>query len=153
MSTDREVTEKTDTVQTLQTVDTLQTDTVQTLQTDTLQHLLQKLRAKLHKEFQWYTDTLLQGGSLAVRVAYRVHCAAEVLNAVDGAEVREDPVLGAPMCCIGASLYTDADIEALLDAEWLLDDLYDAWCKLTHTDDTDTTLSAYLLLTADRADT
>lgn len=146
MSTDREVTEKTDTVQ------TLQTDTVQTV--DTLQHLLQKLRAKLHKEFQWYTDTLLQGGSLAVRVAYRVHCAAEMLDAVDGAEVREDPVLGEPMCYIGASLYTAADIERLLGVEYLLDDLYDTWCGMEHSwEEWNDTVDRYLLLTADRADT
>lgn len=102
-------------------------DTLATLQTK-----LSLLQAKLHKEFRWYCDTILQGGSLAVRVAYRVHTATEVVNMVDDGEVRTDPALGEPMCYIGESLYTESDIDTLLTVEYLLDDLYDAWCGMSH---------------------
>ena len=101
----------------------------------TLQAKLTKLQAKLHKEFRWYCDTILQGGSLAVRVAYRVHLASEVLTMVDRGEVRDDLALGEPMCYIGTSLYTESDIDRLLAVEYLLDDLYDTWCGIKHTDE------------------
>lgn len=100
----------------------------------TLQAKLQSLQAKLHKEFRWYCDTILQGGALAIRVAYRVHVAQSILDTVDNGEVRDDPALGEPMCYIGGSLYYEEDLDRLLDAEYLLDDLYDAWCGLTHSD-------------------
>lgn len=100
----------------------------------TLQAKLQQLQAKLHKEFRWYCDTILQGGSLAVRIAYRVHCAVETIEMVDKGEVRSDPALGEPMCYIGTSLYSEDDIDRLLSVEYLLDDLYDAWCKMSHSD-------------------
>lgn len=100
-----------------------------------LQAKLQSLQAKLHKEFRWYCDTILQGGSLAVRVAYRVHVGQSILDAVDGGEVRDDPALGEPMCCIGSSLYTESDIDTLLTVEYLLDDLYDAWCSMNHSNE------------------
>lgn len=101
----------------------------------TLQSKLTKLQSKLHKEFRWYCDTILQGGSLAVRVAYRVHIATEVLSMVDRGEVRDDLALGEPMCYIGSSLYTESDVDKLLAVEYLLDDLYDTWCKMSHTDE------------------
>lgn len=101
----------------------------------TLQAKLQSLQAKLHKEFRWYCDTILQGGSLAVRIAYRVHCAVETIEMVDNGEVRDDPALGEPMCYIGTSLYSEEDLDKLLAVEYLLDDLYDAWCGLNHTDE------------------
>lgn len=97
-----------------------------------LQTKLSLLQAKLHKEFRWYCDTILQGGALAIRVAYRVHLASEVLTMVDDGEVRDDPALGEPMCCIGTSMYTESDIDTLLTVEYLLDDLYDAWCSMNH---------------------
>lgn len=100
----------------------------------TLHAKLQSLQAKLHKEFRWYCDTILQGGSLAVRIAYRVHCAVETIEMVDAGEVRTDPALGEPMCYIGTSLYTESDLDTLLAIEYLLDDLYDAWCKMSHGD-------------------
>lgn len=101
----------------------------------TLQVKLQSLQAKLHKEFRWYCDTILQGGALAIRVAYRVHVAQSILDAVDKGEVRDDPALGEPMCYIGMSLYYEEDLDRLLDTEYLLDDLYDAWCGMSHTDE------------------
>lgn len=101
----------------------------------TLQTKLQSLQAKLHKEFRWYCDTILQGGSLAVRIAYRVHCAVETIEMVDKGEVRDDPALGEPMCYIGTSLYSEEDLDRLLETEYLLDDLYDAWCGLTHSNE------------------
>ena len=120
-----------DTESTIRSTDTA--DTVDPLAT--LQAKLQSLQAKLHKEFRWYCDTILQGGSLAVRIAYRVHCAVETIEMVDGGEVRDDPALGEPMCYIGSSLYSESDIDTLLAVEYLLDDLYDAWCGLSHTDE------------------
>lgn len=98
-----------------------------------LQAKLQQLQAKLHKEFRWYCDTILQGGALAIRVAYRVHVAQSILDAVDNGEVRSDPALGEPMCYIGMSLYYEEELDRLLDTEYLLDDLYDAWCGIVHT--------------------
>lgn len=108
--------------------------TLQSLQTKLkqLQSKLHQLQAKLHKEFRWYCDTILQGGSLAVRVAYRVGVASEVIQCVDDGEVRSDPALGEPMCYIGESLYTESDIDTLLTVEYLLDDLYDTWCGMSH---------------------
>lgn len=97
----------------------------------TLQSKLTKLQSKLHKEFRWYCDTILQGGSLAVRVAYRVHIATEVLSMVDRGEVCTDEAV----VRIGGSLYTESDIDKLLTVEYLLDDLYDTWCKMSHTDE------------------
>lgn len=97
-----------------------------------LQYKLHQLQSKLHKEFRWYCDTILQGGSLAVRIAYRVHVAQSILDAVDAGEVRDDPALGESMCYIGSSLYTESDIDTLLAVEYLLDDLYDAWCGMSH---------------------
>lgn len=107
--------------------DTANADPLATLQTK-----LSLLQAKLHKEFRWYCDTILQGGSLAVRIAYRVHVAQFILDAVDGGEVRDDPALGESMCYIGSSLYTESDIDTLLAVEYLLDDLYDTWCGMSH---------------------
>ena len=115
-------TDKVDTTESTATADPLAT----------LQAKLQQLQAKLHKEFRWYCDTILQGGSLAVRIAYRVHVGQSILDAVDSGEVRDDPALGEPMCYIGTSLYSEEDIDRLLETEYLLDDLYDAWCGLTH---------------------
>ncbi len=112
---------------------TLQGDTVQSA-VDVLQSKLSLLQAKLHKEFRWYCDTILQGGSLAVRVAYRLQPAADILQTVDGGEVRDDPALGESMCYIGTSLYSEEDLNKLLETEYLLDDLYDAWCSMTHSD-------------------
>lgn len=116
--------------------------TLATLQGDTtadplatLQSKLSLLQAKLHKEFRWYCDTILQGGSLAVRVAYRVHVGQSILDAVDSGEVRDDPALGSYCILIGGSLYSEEDIDKLLETEYLLDDLYDAWCGLKHTDE------------------
>lgn len=129
------------------TAGTLQDDTTAALQTKfaTLQSKLSILQAKLHKEFRWYCDTILQGGSLAVRVAYRVHCAVETIEMVDKGEVRDDPALGEPMCYIGTSLYSEEDLDKLLAVEYLLDDLYDAWCGLNHTDEEwSDTLDMYL---------
>lgn len=103
--------------------------------TATLQSKLTQLQAKLHKEFRWYCDTILQGGSLAVRVAYRVHCAVETIEIVDAGEVRDDPAFGEPMCYIGMSLYSEEDLDKLLDTEYLLDDLYDAWCSVNHSNE------------------
>lgn len=100
--------------------------------TATLQSKLSLLQAKLHKEFRWYCDTILQGGSLAVRVSYRVQPAADILQTVDEGEVLTDPALGAHMCYIGASLYSEEDIDKLLTVEYLLDDLYDTWCGMCH---------------------
>lgn len=100
-----------------------------------LQAKLQSLQAKLHKEFRWYCDTILQGGALAVRVAYRVHIATEVMTMVDRGEVRDDPALGSYCVLIGSSLYRSADIDRLLETEYLLDDLYDAWCGMKHSDE------------------
>ena len=100
----------------------------------TLQTKLQQLQAKLHKEFRWYCDTILQGGSLAVRIAYRVHCAVETIEMVDKGEVRDDPALGSYCILIGGSLYSEDDVDRLLETEYLLDDLYDAWCKMSHSD-------------------
>nr|DAG51399.1 MAG TPA: Protein of unknown function (DUF3848) [Caudoviricetes sp.] len=129
---------------TADTLQSLQGDTESTVQSTatadtvdplaTLQAKLQSLQAKLHKEFRWYCDTILQGGSLAVRIAYRVHCAVETIEMVDKGEVRDDPALGEHMCYIGSSLYTESDIDTLLAVEYLLDDLYDAWCKMSHSD-------------------
>lgn len=126
-----------DTIATLQTAgDCDRVDaTATTAVTATLQAKLQSLQAKLHKEFRWYCDTILQGGSLAVRVAYRVGVAAEVIQCVDGGEVRDDPALDEPMCYIGSSLYTESDIDTLLTVEYLLDDLYDAWCSMNHSNE------------------
>ena len=111
--------------------------TLQSLQTklSLLQAKLQSLQAKLHKEFRWYCDTILQGGSLAVRIAYRVHVAQSILDAVDDGEVRDDPALGEPMCYIGMSLYYEEDLDKLLAVEYLLDDLYDAWCSMKHSNE------------------
>ena len=117
-------TDKVDTTESTATVDPLAT----------LQAKLQSLQAKLHKEFRWYCDTILQGGSLAVRIAYRVHCAVETIEMVDKGEVRDDPALGESMCYIGTSLYSEDDLDRLLSVEYLLDDLYDAWCKMSHSD-------------------
>ena len=126
---------------TADTLQSLQGDTESTVQSTanadplaTLQAKLQQLQAKLHKEFRWYCDTILQGGSLAVRVAYRVHSAVETIEMVDKGEVRSDPALGEHMCYIGTSLYSEEDLDRLLETEYLLDDLYDAWCGLTHED-------------------
>lgn len=116
------------------TLATLQGDTVQSA-VDVLQSKLSLLQAKLHKEFRWYCDTILQGGSLAVRVAYRVHVAQHILDVVDCCEVRDDPAFGEPMCCIGGSLYSEEDLDRLLDTEYLLDDLYDAWCSMNHSNE------------------
>lgn len=121
--------------------------TSQSLQStvDTLQSKLTQLQAKLHKEFRWYCDTILQGGSLAVRVAYRVHVAQHILDAVDCGEVRDDPALGDYCILIGGSLYSEADIDKLLTVEYLLDDLYDAWCSIVHTsEDWSDTVDRYL---------
>lgn len=101
----------------------------------TLQSKLSLLQAKLHKEFRWYCDTILQGGSLAVRVAYRVHVAQHILDAVDCGEVRDDPALGDYCILIGGSLYCEEDLDHLLTVEYLLDDLYDAWCGLHHSNE------------------
>lgn len=101
----------------------------------TLQAKLQQLQAKLHKEFRWYCDTILQGGALAVRVAYRVHCAVETIEIVDAGEVRDDPALGDYCILIGGSLYSEEDIDHLLAVEYLLDDLYDAWCSMNHSNE------------------
>lgn len=103
--------------------------------TATLQAKLQQLQAKLHKEFRWYCDTILQGGALAIRVAYRVHVGQSILDTVDKGEVRGDPALGSYCILIGGSLYTEEDVDRLLETEYLLDDLYDAWCGLSHTDE------------------
>ena len=100
----------------------------------TLRTKLSLLQAKLHKEFRWYCDTILQGGSLAVRIAYRVHCAVETIEMVDKGEVRDDPALGSYCVLIGGSLYSEDDLDRLLAVEYLLDDLYDAWCKISHSD-------------------
>ena len=100
----------------------------------TLQDKLQQLQAKLHKEFRWYCDTILQGGALAIRVAYRVHVGQSILDAVDKGEVRDDPALGSYCILIGGSLYSEDDMDRLLETEYLLDDLYDAWCKMSHSD-------------------
>lgn len=130
-----------DTGATPATADTLQSivdSTESTATADplaTLQSKLQSLQAKLHKEFRWYCDTILQGGALAVRVAYRVHVGQSVLDAVDAGEVRDDPALGEPMCYIGSSLYSESDIDTLLAVEYLLDDLYDAWCSMNHSNE------------------
>lgn len=97
-----------------------------------LQSKLTKLQAKLHKEFRWYCDTILQGGSLAVRVSYKVHYAVETIEMVDRGEVRDDPALGETMVYIGGSLYTEAEIDTLLEREYLLDELYDTWCGTVH---------------------
>lgn len=140
-----------DTGATPATADTLQSTVDSTESTATadplatLQSKLQQLQAKLHKEFRWYCDTILQGGSLAVRIAYRVHCAVESIEMVDAGEVRDDPALGESMCYIGSSLYSESDIDTLLAVEYLLDDLYDAWCGLTHEDtEWSDTLDRYL---------
>lgn len=101
----------------------------------TLQAKLQQLQSKLHKEFRWYCDTILQGGSLAVRVAYRVHCAVETIEIVDAGEVRDDPALGDYCILIGGSLYSEEDLNKLLETEYLLDDLYDAWCSINHSNE------------------
>lgn len=135
-----------DKVDTPATADTLQsTDTANADPLATLQAKLQQLQAKLHKEFRWYCDTILQGGALAIRVAYRVHVAQSILDAVDASEVRSDSALGEPMCYIGTSLYSEEDLDRLLETEYLLDDLYDAWCGLSHTDEEwSDTLDRYL---------
>lgn len=101
----------------------------------TLQTLLKQLQAKLHKEFRWYMDSILQGGALAVRISYRVHLAADILQTVDEGEVRSDPALGEYYILIGNSLYCKADIDKLLAVEYLLDDLYDTWCSMEHSDE------------------
>lgn len=108
--------------------------TLQSLQTKLkqLQSKLHQLQAKLHKEFRWYCDTILQGGSLAVRIAYRVQPAADILQAVDDGEVRTDPALGEYCILIGTSLYSEEDMDKLLAVEYLLDDLYDTWCGIEH---------------------
>lgn len=98
----------------------------------TLRTKLSLLQAKLHKEFRWYCDTILQGGALAIRVAYRMQPAADILQTVDEGEVRDDPALGSYCVLIGGSLYSEDDLDRLLSVEYLLDDLYDAWCGLTH---------------------
>lgn len=100
----------------------------------TLQSKLSLLQAKLHKEFRWYCDTILQGGALAIRVAYRMQPAADILQTVDDGEVRDDPALGNYCILIGGSLYSEDDVDRLLETEYLLDDLYDAWCKMSHSD-------------------
>nr|DAR08758.1 MAG TPA: Protein of unknown function (DUF3848) [Caudoviricetes sp.] len=100
-----------------------------------LQSKLSLLQAKLHKEFRWYCDTILQGGSLAVRVSYRVQPAADILQTVDGGEVRDDPALGDYCILIGGSLYCEEDMDRLLAVEYLLDDLYDTWCSIEHSDE------------------
>lgn len=122
------------TVQSTAAADTV--DPLATLQSKlrSLQSKLQQLQAKLHKEFRWYCDTILQGGALAIRVAYRVHAAQSILDAVDAGEVRDDPALGSYCVLIGASLYSEEDLDRLLAVEYLLDDLYDAWCGMTHSD-------------------
>ena len=101
----------------------------------TLQSKLKQLQAKLHKEFRWYCDTILQGGSLAVRVAYRLQPAADIVQTVDEGEVRDDPALGDYCVLIGGSLYSEEDLDRLLDTEYLLDDLYDAWCSMNHSNE------------------
>ena len=128
------------------TADTANADTVDPLATlqangeivqstaDVLRTKLSLLQAKLHKEFRWYCDTILQGGALAIRVAYRVHVGQSILDAVDKGEVRDDPALGSYCILIGGSLYSEDDMDRLLDTEYLLDDLYDAWCKMSHSD-------------------
>lgn len=123
------------TVQSTDTADTV--DPLATLQSklQSLQAKLQQLQAKLHKEFRWYCDTILQGGALAVRVAYRVHVGQSILDAVDKGEVRDDPALGSYCILIGGSLYSEDDLDRLLETEYLLDDLYDAWCGMTHGDE------------------
>ena len=132
-----------DTGATPATADTLQCDTAATA--DVLRTKLSLLQAQLHKEFRWYCDTILQGGSLAVRIAYRVHCAVETIEMVDAGEVRDDPALGEPTCYIGTSLYSEEELDKLLDTEYLLDDLYDAWCGIKHTDEEwSDTLDRYL---------
>lgn len=103
--------------------------------TAALQSKLKQLQAKLHKEFRWYCDTILQGGSLAVRISYRVQPAAEVIQCVDDGEVRYDPALGEYSILIGTSLYTESDIDKLLTVEYLLDDLYDTWCGIEHSEE------------------
>lgn len=100
-----------------------------------LQTKLSLLQAKLHKEFRWYCDTILQGGSLAILVAYRVQPAADIMQRVDDGEVRDDPALGSYCILIGGSLYCEEDIDCLLTVEYLLDDLYDAWCSIKHSDE------------------
>ncbi len=99
--------------------------------TATLQSKLSLLQAKLHKEFRWYCDTILQGGSLAVRVSYRVQPSADILQTVDEGEVCTDEAV----VRIGTSLYTESDIDRLLETEYLLDDLYDAWCSMNHSNE------------------
>lgn len=107
----------------------------------TLQSKLTKLQAKLHKEFRWYCDTILQGGSLAVRVAYRVGVATDIMTMVDRGEVCTDEAV----VHIGDSLYIESDIDKLLAVEYLLDDLYDTWCKMSHADtEWSDTVDAYL---------
>lgn len=100
-----------------------------------LQSKLKQLQAKLHKEFRWYCDTILQGGSLAIRVAYRVQPASDILQTVDDGEVRDDPALGEYCILIGGSLYSEDDMDRLLAVEYLLDDLYDAWCSMSHSNE------------------
>lgn len=145
---DKTYIEGADTAGTLQstvesTADTANADTVDPLAT--LQSKLSLLQAKLHKEFRWYCDTILQGGALAIRVAYRVHVGQSILDAVDKGEVRDDPALGSYCILIGGSLYSEEDIDRLLAVEYLLDDLYDAWCGLNHTDEEwSDTLDRYL---------
>ena len=101
--------------------------------TATLQSKLHQLQAKLHKEFRWYCDTILQGGALAIRVAYRLQPAADILQTVDEGEVRDDT--GSYCILIGMSLYCEEDMDRLLAVEYLLDDLYDAWCGIDHSDE------------------
>lgn len=133
--------DKVDTPATAATADTLQSTvegTESTANADplaALQSKLQQLQAKLHKEFRWYCDTILQGGALAIRVAYRVHVAQSILDTVDNGEVRDDPALGDYCILIGGSLYSEDDLDRLLETEYLLDDLYDAWCGLTHSNE------------------
>lgn len=104
-----------------------------------LQAKLQSLQAKLHKEFRWYCDTILQGGALAIRVAYKVHVGQSILDTVDAGEVVDGEIH------IGGSLYSEEDLDRLLETEYLLDDLYDAWCGLSHTDEEwSDTLDRYL---------
>lgn len=124
---------------TADTLRSLQGDTESTVQSTAnadplaaLQSKLQSLQAKLHKEFRWYCDTILQGGSLAIRVAYRVQPASDILQTVDDGEVRDDPALGSYCILIGTSLYSEDDMDRLLAVEYLLDDLYDAWCGMSH---------------------
>lgn len=129
--------DKVDTPDTADTLQSLQSTVESTATADplaTLQSKLQQLQAKLHKEFRWYCDTILQGGALAVRVAYKVHVGQSILDTVDNGEVRDDPALGSYCVLIGGSLYSEDDIDRLLETEYLLDDLYDAWCGLTHED-------------------